>query len=269
MKVVTWNVNSINVRLDRLSKLLKREDPDVVCLQELKCTEDKFPFEALREKGFESIVLGQKTYNGVAILSKVKPSKIWKGFETAPTDTEARLIGAQIDGVTVICVYVPNGQEVGSDKYRYKLKWLEHLRAFLKEEVDLNSPVLVCGDFNIAPTEEDVFDPKAWENQVLFSDPEKESLKTIMGLGLTDLYREIHPTGEAFTWWDYRNISFPKNHGLRIDFILGSSKAVSFIEDAYVDRNERKGTQPSDHAPVVCLFKEGFLQKRTHLPKSL
>ncbi|NBX76571.1 MAG: exodeoxyribonuclease III [Proteobacteria bacterium] len=268
MKVVTWNVNSINVRLDRLTKLLKREDPDVVCLQELKCTEDKFPFEALREKGFESLVWGQKTYNGVAILSKTKPSKVWKGFNDASFDNEARMIGAQIDGLTVICVYVPNGQEVGSDKYRYKLKWFEKLRLFLHEEVDLNLPVLLCGDFNVAPTDQDVYDPKVWRDQILFSEPEKDALRKITDLGLQDLYRAIHPEGEAFTWWDYRNISFPKNHGLRIDFILGSPLSVTLVEDAYVDRNERKGSQPSDHAPVVCLFKEGFHQKKARHPQA-
>jgi len=264
MKVVTWNVNSIKVRLERLNKLLKREDPDVVCLQELKCTEDKFPFEELRQKGFESVVFGQKTYNGVAILSKAKPSKIWKGFHDHSFSTDARLIGATIEGVTVICIYVPNGQEVGSEKYHYKLKWFEHLRTFLKKEVDLDSQVLVCGDFNVAPADEDVYDPKSWRDQILFSEPEKKALASITDLGLKDLYRVIHPEGEAFTWWDYRNVSFPKNHGLRIDFILGTSKAASFVEDIYVDRNERKGAQPSDHAPVVCLFKEGFRQTKGH-----
>lgn len=269
MKVVTWNVNSINVRLDRLKKLLAREEPDIVCLQELKCTDDKFPYLELKEEGFETVVVGQKTYNGVAILSKLKPDKIWRGMGAKSLPDEARLVGVQFGELTVVCVYCPNGQEVGSDKYRYKLKWFEQLRNFLKTQIDFSTPVLVCGDFNVAPQDEDVYDPKHWRNQILFSEPEKEALKSITDLGLKDLYRVIHSKGEGFTWWDYRNVSFPKNHGLRIDFILGSQRAVEGIEDAYVDRNERKGTQPSDHAPVICLFKEELLPKKMHHPRSV
>lgn len=258
MKVVTWNVNSINVRLERLKKFLDREEPDIVCLQELKCTEDKFPALELKEKGFESVMLGQKTYNGVAILTKIKPDEVWRGFGDSSSSEEARLVGARFGKLTVICVYVPNGQEVGSEKYRYKLKWLQDLRNFLKNKTDAEGSVLVCGDFNVAPTDLDVYDPKVWRDQILFSDPEKQALKSVTDLGLQDLYRIIHPKSEAFTWWDYRNVSFPRNHGLRIDFILGSASVAEQVEDAYVDRNERKGTQPSDHAPVICLFKEGI-----------
>lgn len=259
MKVVTWNVNSINVRLDRLKRLLAREEPDLVCLQELKCTEEKFPFKELEQLGFNSLVLGQKTYNGVAILSRKKPNKTWKGLTVSANIEEARLIAARFDSLNIVCVYVPNGQEVGSDKYQYKLKWFKSLRGFIEKEISLDSPTLVCGDFNVAPKDVDVYDPKAWRDQILFSEPEKEALNSILNLGLVDLYREIHPEGEAFTWWDYRDVSFPKNHGLRIDFILGSASAAKYIDDAYVDRQERKGTQPSDHAPVICSFKEGLL----------
>jgi len=264
MKVVTWNVNSINVRLERLKRLLKREEPDIVCLQELKCTEDKFPFDELKSLGFEGTVLGQKTYNGVAILSKQSPTKVWKGLPVSQEVQDARLIGAQFGDLAVICVYVPNGQEVGSDKFKYKLKWFEKLKTFLITELSPTGSVLICGDFNVAPQDEDVYDPKAWKDQILFSEPEKAALQSIRDLGFLDLYREIRPNQEGFTWWDYRNVSFPKNHGLRIDFILGSKTTAEHLEDSYVDRNERKGEQPSDHAPVVCVFKTELLRNQTH-----
>lgn len=256
MKVVTWNVNSINVRLERLKKFLDREDPDIVCLQELKCVEEKFPSKELEEKGFNCAVLGQKTYNGVAILSKIKPDKVWKSLSSNSNPEEARFLAALFGNLMVICVYVPNGQEVGSEKYQYKLKWFEQLRNFLQKQVKLDSLVLVCGDFNVAPQDEDVYDPNAWRDQILFSEPEKAALRSITDLGFQDLYRVVHPSGEAFTWWDYRNGSFPRNQGCRIDFILGSPPIASRVEDAYVDRNERKGVQPSDHAPLICSFNQ-------------
>ncbi|NBT59979.1 hypothetical protein EBT16_14485 [bacterium] len=166
--------------------------------------------------------------------------------------------------LAVICVYVPNGQEVGSDKFKYKLKWFEKLKTFLITELSPTGSVLICGDFNVAPQDEDVYDPKAWKDQILFSEPEKAALQSIRDLGFLDLYREIRPNQEGFTWWDYRNVSFPKNHGLRIDFILGSKTTAEHLEDSYVDRNERKGEQPSDHAPVVCVFKTELLRNQTH-----
>ena len=253
MKVVTWNVNSINVRLGRLKNLIRREDPDIVCLQELKCTDDKFPADELEKLGYFSSYWGQKTYNGVAILSKEKPSKIWKGFDSK-TNEESRLIAIRLSHLTVICVYVPNGQEVGSEKYQFKLNWFKKLNHFLESHFDLNTPLLVCGDFNVAPTDQDVYDPSVWRDKILFSTPEKTALNSLLNLGFLDCYRQLHPREKAFTWWDYRNVSFLKDHGLRIDFILGTDSIIQKAEDAYVDRNERKGTQPSDHAPVIGVF---------------
>jgi exodeoxyribonuclease-3 len=251
-KIITWNVNSINVRLDRLVKLIQREDPDFICLQELKCTEDKFPFDKIEALGYHATIRGQKTYNGVAILSKKKPEKIFDGGIDFFPDTDARFIGIQINEWLIISVYVPNGQEVGSPKYQYKLSWLKGLCQYLKHLLKSHSNIILCGDFNIAPTNKDVHDPKIWQGRILFSDPEKNALTELLSLGFVDLFRAVHLEKEAFTWWDYRNGSFPRNQGLRIDFILGTSSLEGSVEDAYVDKNERKGTQPSDHAPVIC-----------------
>lgn len=255
LKLVTWNVNSINVRLERLLKLIDREEPDLICLQELKCTEDKFPLSQLIEKGYHCAVMGQKTYNGVAILSKKKPLHTWSGLKGEANPLEARLIAIETENLVTVCVYVPNGQEVGSEKYQYKLTWLKELHVYLSTLLTKYPNLIVCGDFNVAPDDKDVYDPKAWRDQILFSKPEKEALQNLFKLKLVDLFRVIHPDEEAFTWWDYRGFSFPKNHGLRIDLILGTSSIAELVEESYVDRNERKGTQPSDHAPVVCTFK--------------
>ena len=254
LKVATWNVNSIKVRLPRLLNFLEREDPDIVCLQELKCVEEQFPFEELKAAGYQAAVYGQKTYNGVALLSKIKPSQVWKGMNDEVDDPAARLIAGTFDGITVVCVYVPNGQEVGSEKYQYKLKWLARFKSFLKNHFNSKNPFVVCGDFNIAPEDQDVYDPKAWEGKILFSDPEKLALTELMNLGLVDTFRTLFPKQKSYTWWDYRNLSFPKDLGLRIDFILGSEPMIEHLEDSYVDRNERKGVQPSDHAPVISTF---------------
>jgi exodeoxyribonuclease-3 len=262
LKISTWNVNSINVRLERLINFLKREAPDIVCLQELKCLEEKFPFEALETAGYHSTVFGQKTYNGVAILSKSPPEKVWKGMEDKVDDPAARLVGANVAGVNVICVYVPNGQEVGSEKYKYKLQWMKRFTGFLQNHFTTSSPVLVCGDFNVAPEDKDVYDPAIWKDQILFSENEKKALAAIMEFGLVDTFRKTHPHDQAFTWWDYRNLSFPKNLGLRIDFILGSQSMIDSLIDSYVDRNERKGVQPSDHAPVISVFNRELLESK-------
>lgn len=255
LKVITWNVNSVNVRLERLLKLLKREDPDFVCLQELKCTNDKFPFEAIKAAGFHATVKGQKTYNGVAVLSKKKPDKILDDWKPFLPESEARLVAIEQDNLLVLSVYVPNGQEVGSEKYDYKLNWLKQLKLLLTKLSQKHPRMVLAGDFNVAPCDQDIYDPIAWKGKILFSEPEKKSLSELIELGFLDLFREVHPQKEAFTWWDYRRGAFPQNHGLRIDFILGTALIASNVEDSYVDRNERKGEQPSDHAPVICVFK--------------
>lgn len=252
LRVVTWNVNSITVRLDRLLALLKRWNPDVVMLQELKCTEDKFPFEPIQNAGYHSAVFGQKTYNGVAILSKSPLKNIRLGLADFYQDPAARIIQGTLGNTNLICCYVPNGQEVGSEKYSYKLKWLKGLQALLEHQKSHNSPTLVAGDFNIAPEDKDVHDPKLWKDQILCSPEERTALSQLLGLGFTDIFRNHHQESGLFSWWDYRALGFQKNNGLRIDLILASKELASSSVNCLIDRDERKGEKPSDHAPVIA-----------------
>jgi exodeoxyribonuclease III len=260
MKVVTWNVNSINVRLDRLLDLLKRWDPDVVMLQELKCTEEKFPFEPIRKVGFHAAVAGQKTYNGVALLTKHPLEDVRVGLNPYFEDPAARLIRGKLGKVNLICCYVPNGQEVGSDKFLYKLQWLKALRQLMESYPKEDSHIIMGGDFNIAPEDRDVHDPLAWKDKILCSQEERESLIALLQWGLQDTFRKHHIEKGNFSWWDYRALSFQKNQGLRIDFILASKELAELCHQSVIDREERKGEKPSDHAPVVSQFE---------LPKSL
>ena len=262
MKIATWNVNSIKVRLERVIQFLQREDPDFLCLQELKCVEEKFPYEALASVGYQCAVFGQKTYNGVAILSKQKPGRILKGLDHADLDKEARVLSADFGSFRLICIYVPNGQEVGSEKYLYKLSWMKALEKYLAQSLKAFPQQVLCGDFNIAQSDLDIYDPEPWREGILFSEKEKIALKKVLDLGFVDLYRSLHATQPGFTWWDYRNFSFQKNHGLRIDLVLGTPPIRNTLEEVYVDKLERKGIQPSDHAPVIAVFKKELL---THL----
>jgi len=255
VKLVTWNVNSIRQRLERLVALLSRHAPDVVCLQETKTLDGDFPSEALRAAGYASISSGQKSYNGVAILAKAELSDVAYGFRDGGNDEQARLIAATIDDVRVICAYVPNGQSVGSEKYAYKLEWLERLRKLLDRECDATRPLALVGDFNVAPTDADVHDPEAWRGQVLVSEPERAALRHVLDYGLVDAFRERYPDKVAFTWWDYRQLGFPKNHGLRIDYMLLTRPLAARLEDIVIDREERKGKGASDHAPVVAVLR--------------
>jgi len=252
-KVVSWNVNSIKARKDRLFAFLDREKPDVVCLQELKGTDETFPFESLRERGYHAAVWGQKTYNGVAILSRSEPRGIRRGFEDGG-ETASRFVEAEIDGVHVLCAYFPNGQAVGTEKFQYKLEWFRRLRQYLDRHHARTEKLILAGDFNVAPADIDVHDPDAWRGQILFSEPEKTALREIVGFGLHDTFRARHPETQAFSWWDYRMLGFPKNRGLRIDLILASGPLRERLQEAWIDRNERKGTGASDHAPVIAEF---------------
>jgi exodeoxyribonuclease III len=255
VKLVTWNVNSIRQRFERLLALLARHAPDVVCLQETKTIDGDFPIDALRVAGYTSICCGQKSYNGVAILAKAELSGVACGFRDGGNDEQARLIAATIAGVRVICAYVPNGQSVGSEKYAYKLEWLERLRKLLDREADPASPLALVGDFNVAPTDADVHDPEAWRGQVLVSEPERAALRHVLDYGLVDAFRERYPDKVAFTWWDYRQLGFPKNRGLRIDHVLLTRPLAARLEDVVIDREERKGKGASDHAPVVAVLR--------------
>ena len=257
MKILTWNVNSVKTRLERLIACLERHQPDIVCLQELKTVEEKFPFEAIREAGYHAAVYGQKTYNGVAILSKQEPQDIRRGIDDDVDDPQARLVSAQIGDVRVISVYFPNGSAVGSDKWEYKLHWMARLQALFERDYSAVQPLLVCGDTNIAIHDSDVANPDNWADSVLCAAPGREALQRILAWGLHDVFGRLHPDGGIYSWWDYRNLGFPKNDGLRIDHILATKTLADVCTEASVDRDERKGTKenkPSDHAPVIAVF---------------
>jgi exodeoxyribonuclease-3 len=251
MKLATWNVNSIRAREARLLHWLETRRPDVVCLQELKVTGEAFPFEALETAGFHAAVHGQKTYNGVAILCRQEPEDVERGFGDGGDDSQARLMAARVGGVHVVSVYVPNGAEVGSDKWRYKLEWLKRLRAWLDRRYRRSDLVALCGDMNVAPEARDVHDPERWEASVLFHPDVRAAYAHVRDFGLVDSFRLHHEGPGFYSWWDYRMLAFPKGRGLRIDHIDVSEPLAGRCTGASIDREERKGKQPSDHAPVV------------------
>ncbi|MDH4180464.1 MAG: exodeoxyribonuclease III [Betaproteobacteria bacterium] len=253
MKLVTWNVNSLNVRLPRLLAWLAAHRPDVVCLQETKLEDARFPHAELRAAGYASHASGQKTYNGVALLVRdgLAATDVAAGLPGF-ADEQKRMIAATVAGVRVICAYVPNGQEVGSDKYAYKLAWCAAATAMLRDALSAHAQLAFCGDMNIAPEPRDVHDPAAWEGQVLFSEPERAQFRDWIALGLVDSFRLFDQPPNAFSWWDYRMLAFPKNRGLRIDHVLLSPALARRCTAARIDRNERKGEKPSDHAPVIA-----------------
>jgi exodeoxyribonuclease-3 len=253
MKLATWNVNSLRVRLAQLLEWLASGQPDIVCLQETKLDDESFPADVLRDAGYGSLFSGQKTYNGVAILSRMTAASSLAGvpgFE----DAQKRVLAATIGGVRVICLYVPNGQTVESDKYQYKLQWLAAVNAWLKDELAKHRRVAVVGDFNIAPEECDVHDPGAWEGHVLFSMPERKAFQDLLALGLKDAFRLFPQPEKSFTWWDYRVNAFRRNLGLRIDHILVSDDLAAACRSCTIDTAARKVERPSDHAPVILEF---------------
>jgi len=255
MKLVTWNVNSIRQRGERLLALLARHDPDVVCLQETKVTDGEFPGEALHAAGYHFVTLGQKSYNGVAILAKAELSDVRAGFRDGGDDAQARFLSALVSGVRVISAYAPNGQSVGSDKYAFKLDWFGRLRKCLEREFDAASALALAGDFNVAPADIDVHDAEVWRGQIMCSEPERAALAELLRWGLVDAFRAKHPEQVAFTWWDYRMLGFPKNRGLRIDHVLLTRPLLARLEDVSIDRDERKGKSASDHAPVLAVLR--------------
>jgi exodeoxyribonuclease-3 len=255
MKIVSWNVNSLRVRLQHVLDWLEDNRPDVLCLQETKVQDENFPTAELQEAGYHSIVNGQRTYNGVAILSRKKPGDVLTEFGNVDTE-QKRTIAASFGSVRVVNVYVPNGSEVGSEKYAYKLGWLAGLEEFLAEEMKRYSRLVVVGDFNIAPEDRDVYDPVAWKGAVLCSEPERAALRDIMTLGLDDVFRQFEQEPASFSWWDYRAAGFRRNNGLRIDLVLASADMVKRCSACYVDKAPRALERPSDHAPVVAQFRD-------------
>ena len=256
MKIASWNVNSVRVREARLIAFLAREQPDVLCLQELKVVDGEFPHAAVRAAGYEAVTHGQKTYNGVSILAKAgtKFENVSRTFEDGDEDPQARVIAADILGVRVVSIYVPNGADVGSEKWAYKQSWLKRLLSYASNRLDLSGKLAICGDINIAPEARDVAKPDRWKNSVLFHPEMTAAFQDLLALGLVDTAR-IHHSGEGpFTWWDYRMLAFPKGDGLRIDHIFASKALASSCSGVSVDRDERKGAQPSDHAPLIAVF---------------
>ena len=251
MKLATWNVNSIRAREARVLRWLESARPDVVCLQELKVTNEAFPYDALKDAGYFAAVHGQKTYNGVAILSRLEPEEVERGFGDGGDDAQARLVAARIGGIQVVSAYVPNGAEVGSEKWAYKLEWMRRLREWLDRRHTKTDPVALCGDFNVAPEARDVCDPTRWKGSVLTHPDVRRALEDVRAWGLVDAFRLHHDEPGFYSWWDYRMLAFPKNQGLRIDHIDLSEPLAGRCTGAAIDRNERKGKQPSDHVPVV------------------
>jgi exodeoxyribonuclease-3 len=253
MKIATWNVNSVRARKDRLLSWLGRTQPDVACLQETKVCDDDFPVADVNALGYGVLLRGQSGYNGVAILVR---HAIGEGvdpdccFGDQLVDEEARMIATTVAGVRVICVYVPNGQAVGSDKYDSKIDWIGRLRQYLDRRADPEQPLILCGDFNVAPEDRDVHDPARWEGEIMCSPPERKALKRVTDWGLCDAFRHHHPEGGQYTWWDYRLQSFQRDRGLRIDHVYLSRSLLARCQSAQIERDERAGKNASDHAPV-------------------
>ena len=253
MKIATWNVNSLKVRLSHVLEWLAANNPDVLVLQEIKQVTEVFPSAELAEAGYQSIASGQKTYNGVAVIAKHEPADPvtdFPGFE----DPQRRILASTVNGVRVVDLYVPNGSEVGSEKYAYKLSWLAALRGFLEQEISQHEKLVVLGDFNIAPADEDVHDAEKWGEAILCSPQEREALKKLLDLGLSDVFRQFEQAEKTFSWWDYRAAGFRRNAGLRIDLILASDAVSKNCTASYVDKEPRSWERPSDHAPVVAEF---------------
>jgi exodeoxyribonuclease III len=253
MKIATWNVNSLRARLDHLQTWLQQAHPDVLGIQETKLPDDEFPADQLRSVGYEVLFSGQKGYNGVAILAR-HPGEDAAASIPGLADDQRRILAATYDGVRVVDVYVPNGSFVGSKKYDYKLDWLEHLVAFLEREIQRHGRLVLLGDFNIAPDDRDVYNPKLWEGRVLCSAPERQAFRALLDLGLADAFRLFEPANGHYTWWDYRGKALERNQGLRIDHLLVTEALQSACIACRIDRTPRGWEKPSDHAPVVAQF---------------
>ncbi len=251
MKIASWNVNSLKVRLPHVLDWLTQYQPDVLCLQETKQEDINFPAAALTEAGYQNVFSGQKTYNGVAILSKHAVQDVSYGIPNFE-DPQKRVLAASVDGVRIVNVYIPNGQSVDSDKYQYKLAWLQALTAWLADEIKTYPKLALLGDYNIAPEDRDVHDPAAWEGQVLCSVPERDALRALQALGLQDSFRLFEQPEKSFSWWDYRMNAFRRNLGMRIDHILLTAPLAAVCKSVLIDKEARKAERPSDHAPVLA-----------------
>lgn len=250
MKLASWNVNSLGVRLPQVLQWLEAERPDLLALQETKLEDARFPAAEFAAAGYRAVYSGQKTYNGVALLARTPPQQVLRELPGLD-DPQRRFLAADIDGLRVVNLYVVNGQAVDSDKYTYKLRWLGAVRAFLEAELARHPALVVLGDFNIAPDDRDVHDPLAWRDQILCSAPERTALQGLLDLGLEDSFRALHADPGHYSWWDYRQGGFRRNLGLRIDLILSSRALHSRLRAAAIDRAPRTWERPSDHTPVL------------------
>jgi exodeoxyribonuclease-3 len=254
MKLSTWNVNGIRARLQHVLDFLREEQPDVLCLQETKVQDDAFPREPLEDEGYNVEVFGQKSYNGVAILSRQPIEDVVRGLPGDPPDGERRVIGCTIGDLMVLDLYCPNGQEVGAEKYRYKLDWFARLRAFLDERYSTDEKLALVGDFNVTFDDRDVHDPDAWRERILCSTPERQALQALVDFGLEDLLRNFHQQAGIYTWWDYRAGNLSRNDGLRIDHLLATGKLARCCREVIVHKDVREKKTASDHAPVSAVF---------------
>ena len=253
LKIASWNVNSLNVRLPHVLAWCSIAQPDILALQETKLPDERFPAEDLEAAGYKSLFSGQKTYNGVAILSKQEGINMVTDVPGLD-DPQRRILAATYGDIRVIDLYVVNGSEVGSEKFAYKMHWLEKVTDFISAEMEQYENLVVLGDFNIAPDDRDVHDPEAWHETILCSAPEREALKRIMNLGLVDTFRHFEQPEKAWSWWDYRMAAFRRNLGLRIDLVLASAALTTRCTAAYIDREPRTQERPSDHTPVIAEF---------------
>jgi len=253
MKIASWNVNSLKVRLDQVLSWLDQHRPDILGLQETKLIDARFPLEPFAELGYHALFSGQPTYNGVALISRAQATQ---GLSEIPgfPDAQKRVLAATIAGLRVINLYVVNGKAVGSDKYAYKLDWLAAVQTWLSDELDRHPDLVVMGDFNIAPDDRDVYDPEAWREKILCSTPERDALQHILGLGLHDTFRQFDQAAGIYSWWDYRAAMFRRKLGLRIDLILCSESLRKTLRASYIDSEPRRQERPSDHAPVIAEF---------------
>jgi exodeoxyribonuclease III len=252
VRLATWNVNSLKVRLPHLLDWLARAQPDLACLQETKIEDANFPLVDLQAAGYQAVYCGQKAYNGVAILARSKPQDVQHGIPHFPDDPK-RVIAATVGDLRVVCLYAPNGQSVGSDKYDYKLRWYQALAVWLKQELRKNPRLAVLGDLNVAPEDRDVHDPKRWEGQIHVSPDERAAMRRVIEeAGLADAFRLFHQPEKEFSWWDYRLNAFQRNWGLRIDHILLSPQLAKRCVACAIDKSPRRLERPSDHAPVIA-----------------
>lgn len=254
MLIATWNVNSILARMPLVLRWLDDVKPDVLCMQETKCTDDKFPTLVFQERGYQCQLFGQQSYNGVAILSRTSFETTHRGYPGDDETAQSRLITSTVNDIQIINVYIPNGQAVGSEKYQMKLAWMRRLREFFDQNYDPTKPVLLCGDFNVAPEERDVHDVRLWQGRIMFSEQERVTLQSIKEWGFMDAFRLHVEEGGKFTWWDYRAGAFRRNMGLRIDHVWITEPLISRSVRSWIDLEPRTWEKPSDHAPVLAEF---------------